>query len=173
MLSKGYCCLLHVNIWKRKYKTQAKTGGLCRFRYERFINFLTSVHGDTRGGTQFLKAYAKHTMWFPLNVRCILWSLRSMSVDIKKKKKQTQTTCLYGRELNCRLNSRNLTVCLHGPISTDSFLKSSNSQDHLFRAWRHPDFSHIFCLGVYYDNGDCYILCARALNCTQCLFTWT
>ena len=32
-------------------------------------------------------------------------------------------------------------------LSTDSFPKSSNSQDHLFRAWRHPHSSPIFCQG--------------------------
>ena len=46
-------------------------------------------------------------------------------------------------------------------LSTDSFTKSSNSQDHLFRAWRHPHSSLISCLGGYYDNGDCHILCTR------------
>ena len=46
--------------------------------------------------------------------------------------------------------------------STDSFSKSSNSQDHLFWARRHPHSSRISFLGVYYDNGDCHILCARA-----------
>ena len=38
------------------------TGGLCRFRYERFINFLTSAHSDTRRETQFLKVFSNHTM---------------------------------------------------------------------------------------------------------------
>ena len=38
------------------------TGGLSHFRYEQFINFLTLVHGDTRRETQFLKAYANHTI---------------------------------------------------------------------------------------------------------------
>ena len=56
----------------------------------------------------------------------------------------------------------NSTLCLHGPISTDPFSKSSNSQDHLFLAWRHPHSNPISCLGVYYNNGDCHILCARA-----------
>ena len=51
---------------------------------------------------------------------------------------------------------------LHGPISTASFSKSLNSQDHLYRAWRYPHSSPISCLGVYYDNSDCHILCAQA-----------
>ena len=38
------------------------TGGLSRFGYERVYQFLASVHGDTRRETQFLKAYANHTI---------------------------------------------------------------------------------------------------------------
>ena len=63
------------------------------------------------------------------------------------------TTCLNGRDS---------ILFLHGPLSTFFFSKSSNSQDHLFRGWRHPHSCPISCLGVYYGNGDCYILCAWA-----------
>ena len=34
-------------------------------------------------------------------------------------------------------------------LSADSFSKSSNSQDHLFRPWHHPHSSPIFCLGGF------------------------
>ena len=44
------------------YNTYTNTGRLFRFGYERFINSWTPVHGDTRRETQFLKAYANHTM---------------------------------------------------------------------------------------------------------------
>ena len=37
------------------------TGGLCRFRYERFINSGFRFF-DTRRDTQFLKAYTNHTI---------------------------------------------------------------------------------------------------------------
>ena len=52
----------------------------------------------------------------------------------------------------------NPTVC---QLPTDPFSKSSNSQDHRFRAWRNSLQPH-FLSGVYYDNCDCHILCARA-----------
>ena len=45
--------------------TNINAGRLCRFRYERIYEFLTSVHGDTRGETQFLKVYTNHTMLTP------------------------------------------------------------------------------------------------------------
>ena len=50
---------------KETKPNQTNTGGLCCFRYERFINILTSVHDDTRRVAQFLKAYANHTMLTP------------------------------------------------------------------------------------------------------------
>ena len=87
-----------------------------------------------------------------------LWCLRSLSVEIWKT--QVHASTLENSTL-C-LNGRNSTLCLRGSISTYSFSKSSNSQDHLFREWRHPHSSLISCLGVYYDNGDCHILCVGA-----------
>ena len=41
------------------------TGGLCCFKYEWVYLLLASVHDDTRRETQFLKAYANHTMLTP------------------------------------------------------------------------------------------------------------
>ena len=70
------------------------------------------------------------------------------------------TTFFNGQ--NSTLNSRIPNSRLNAPISTNSFSKSSNSQDHLFRARRHPHSGPNSCPGVYYDNGDCHILCARA-----------
>ena len=46
-------------------------------------------------------------------------------------------------------------------LPTASFSKSSNSPDHRFRAWRHSHTSTHFLSGVYYDNCDFSILCAR------------
>ena len=60
------------------------------------------------------------------------------------------TTSFNGQ--NPTLNGRIPDSCLNGPISTDVFSKSLNSQDHLFRAWCHPHSSSISCLGVYYDK---------------------
>ena len=58
---------------------------------------------------------------------------------------------------------------------TTDLSKSSNSQDHLFWAWRHPHSSfHILSGGgVIMTNGDCHILFARAYDCTIGFCTWT
>ena len=84
------------------------------------------------------------------NVWHISWCLRSLLVEIYKTWPHAST--VEDPTLNVRIpNSR-----LNGPIWTDSFSKSSNSQDHLFQAWCHPYSSPISCLGVYYDNSDCH-----------------
>ena len=110
--------------------------------------------------TQFLQCQPYYLT--PPYARRILRCLRSLSIEIRKN--PNPTLCL---------NGRNSTFCLHGPISTDSLSKSSNSQDHLFRAWRHPHSNPISCLGFIMTNGDCHILCAQAYNCTQWLYTRT
>ena len=114
----------------------------CRFRYERFHQFLASVHGDMRKETQFLKDFANHTMLTPSQ---LVMSKISVGRDPKNP-----TTSFNGQ--NPTLNGRIPNSRLNGIISTDVFSKSSNSQDHLFRARRHPHSSPIFCLGVYYDK---------------------
>ena len=75
---------------------------------------------------------------------------------------RTATSQHHGPTPTSQHHGRTPTSQHHGRTSIDSFSKSSNSRDHLFRVWRHPHSSPIFCLGVYYDNGDCHILCARA-----------
>ena len=130
----------------------AKTGGLCCFRYERFINFLTSVQSDMRRETQFL-------LCWPPSQRAVHLVMFKISVgkDLKKPNYIFQQS---------KSNSRP-----NGPISTDVISKSSNSHDHLFRAWRHPHSSPISCLGVYYDKWWLsYFVHER--NCTKWLYTW-
>ena len=93
-----------------------------------FINFLISFHGNTRWETQFLLC------WPHPYAQRILWCLRSLSVEIWKT-----------------FNGQNPTHSLNGPISTDIFSKFSNSQDQLFRVWRHPHSSPISCLGFIWQ----------------------
>ena len=97
-----------------------------------FINFLASVHGDTRRETQFLLC------WPHPNARCILWYLRSLSIEIQK-------TQLHLSAVKIQLSSQwsNLNWL---------FSNSSNSQDHFFWAWRHPLSSPVSCQGVNYDK---------------------
>ena len=75
----------------------------------------------------------KSLCWPHHNVRCILWCLRS----------ENPTTSF---------NGQNPTLVFYGQNPTLVFSKSSNSQDHLFWAWRHPHSSSISSLGVYYDK---------------------
>ena len=89
---------------------------------------------DTRRETQFLKAYANHTIWPHFNARW-LWCLRSLSIEIRKTQLHLP-----------RPKSNSLPPWSNLNFSTDSFSKSSSSQDHLFRAWCHPHSYPISCL---------------------------
>ena len=137
---------VHIQM-HNKNTIQAKTGGLCCSDTNVFINFWFRFF-DMRRDT-ILKS-----LYYLTPFQRILWCLRSLSIEIRKTQLHFSTV----ENSTLCLNGRNQTFCLQGPILTDS--KSSNSQDHLFRAWRHPHSSPISCLGVYYDNGDCHILCA-------------
>ena len=74
------------------------------------------------------------------------------------------TLRLNGRIPNSRLNFRNSSLCLHRPMSTPNWhiLKILK-----FSGLSLPDMTlstlkpH-FLSRVYYDNGDCHTLCARA-----------
>ena len=68
------------------YKTHnTNTGRLCCSGTKGFFfNFLTSVHSDSRRKTQFLKVFSNQLCWLYPHARCILWCLRSLSVEIRK-----------------------------------------------------------------------------------------
>ena len=95
------------------------------------------------------------------NVQCILWCRRSVSRDLKNP----TTSSMVKIQLStlCH-NGRNSTLCLHGPMSTFNWLFfnilkfSEPSLPGMTSSALQPHF----CLGVYYDNGDCHILSARA-----------
>ena len=117
---------------------------------------------DSRRETQFLKSLSKSYYANPTpNVRHISWCLRSQFISAGRDPKNS-TLRLNGRipnystqwhELNCLPPWSNVTS------PTDSFSKSSNSQDHLFRAWRHPHSSLISCLGIIMTKWLSYYLC--------------
>ena len=78
-----------------------------------------------------------------------------------------------GRDLKnptTSFNGQNPTLRLNGPISTASFSKSSNSQDHLFRAWLHPP-SNFLSGGLLWQWWLSYPL-HRSVNSTNWLCTW-
>ena len=119
-----------------------------------------SVVSDTNGFINFWLQFMatqgeRHNSYYAdpdPHAQRILWCLRSQFISAGQDLKNLTTTATI----------ENSTLYLNGPISTACFSKSSNSQDHPFRAWHHLHSSPISCLGVYYDNGDCHILCALA-----------
>ena len=140
---------IHIHI---QYKY---TGGLCCSGMNAFINswLRFMVTRGERHNSYYADPHSQHAAYL------MVFKI-SVSRDL-----QNLTTCLKCRrpkKPNCHHNSRKLN-CLP-PWSNLNWLfsKSSNSQDHLFQAWCHPHSSPISCLGVYYDNGDCHILCAWA-----------
>ena len=113
------------------------------FKYERFIKFWLQFFDTRRDIILIMLTISK--------ARHILWCLRSLSVEIRK-------TQLHA------LTVENSTLRLTGPISTLNWLS--------FKILKFPGPSlpgmtssklqlHLLS-GVYYDNGDCHILYARA-----------
>ena len=114
------------NTYTNTYSnTQANTnaGGLSCSCTNCFINFWLRFF---EGKDAVLKSLCEPYYLIPsLHARRILWYLRSLSLEIRKK-------------------------------------TTTSSQYHLSRAWRHPHSRPISCLRIYYEDGDCYILCMQA-----------
>ena len=104
---------------------------------------------DMRRETQFLKVFSNQLCWLHPHMQRILWCLRSLLVEIKKKK-QLHLRSMAQTQLS--------TSIVQSQLSTDKFSKSSNSQDHLFWAWHQPHSNPFSCLG--------------SVNCTNWLYTW-
>ena len=91
-------------------------------------------------------------------------------------KAENSILCPNGRNSNVRMHgpisnpqlrlsasmAENTTDCLHGPKSTPNWLFF---KIFIFSGPSLPGITSF--TGVYYDYCDCYILCARAYNCTQ------
>ena len=140
-----------------KYTNAGDNRRTLLFRYEGFTNFWLRFF-DTRREAQFLLCRPFYADLTP-NVRHISWCLRSLSVDIRKNPTTSSTAQsqlqLNGRELNSLPTWFNVNPQLplfqNPQILSPSLLSmtSSTLQSQLLS-------------GVYYDNGDCHILCARA-----------
>ena len=124
------------------------------FRYERFINFWLWFF-DTRKETILTMLTILSD---PTNTRHIPWCLRSLSVETCK----TQLHLQRPRTQLCP-NGRNSTVCLHGLISTSNwlFFKILKFLGPSLLGMTSSTLQPHFLSGVYYDNGDCHILCVR------------
>ena len=117
-----------------------------------------------------------HPIWPYFNAQCILWCLRSLSIEIRKtqlhlpRSKIQLSTAEY--PILASMVQSQLSILPPWSNPNWLFSKSSNSQDHLFRVWCHPHSSPIFSLGVYYDNGDCHIFPRERKTAPKWLCTW-
>ena len=140
-----WCCLAYIVYYNKNdinlnsnTNTYSNTGGLFRFGYERVYKFLTSVHGDTRRETQFLKAYVNHTMLTPLQ-RAAHLVMFKISINLCRSRSEK----LNCRKPNYSFNGRMLNYCLFKILkfSGPSLLGMTSST-----------VQPISCLGVYYDK---------------------
>ena len=95
--------------------TYTNTGGFCSFGYERVYQCLASVLADTRRETQFLKAYANHTMLTPT-----LPHHRAAHLVVFK--------------ISASRDPKNSTATFNNQPQLTDFSKFSNSQGHLLWA---------------------------------------
>ena len=94
--------------------------GTLLFRYELFINFLTSVHWHVERDTiHKIFSWSYHANPTP-DVRPFMWWLRSQFISIPAEIRKTQIFDSMAESPT--LNGRNLTVCLQGPMSTFNWL---------------------------------------------------
>ena len=139
-----------------KYSQIQNTGGFCCSGTNVLLTF---VFSSSTWGERHNSYNANH-LSDPTNVQCIPRYLRSLSVEICK----TTTTYLNGRELNSLCPSGRdlnylpawsnanlqLTLFQNPQILSPSLLGMTSST-----------LQPISCLGVYYKDGDCHILCKR------------
>ena len=105
----------------------------------KFLDFGSSTRGE-----RYNSYYADHTIW-PFQHAAYPMMFK---ISVGRESKNPTTSSMDKIQLSSlRPNGRNSTIVFHGLISTAEFLKSSNSQDHLYRSWRHPHSRPIFCLG--------------------------
>ena len=144
-MNTSLCCI----IW---WCTDSKTSGLCCSGTNGLL-ILTSVLRHDERDTIL-------TMLTPS--RCTA-PLVMFKISVSRDPKILTLAATVENSTLCP-NGRNSIVCRHGPMSTFNwhFFKILKFSAHLFRAWRHPHSNPTFSLGVYDDNGDCHILCARA-----------
>ena len=144
-----FCCIDIIFSNVRNNNADTNTQHKCRrtllFRYESIYQLL-DFGSSTQGERQFLKVFANPRISDP-NARCILWCLRSLSVEVRKTP-TTSSTRWTNPQLSTQWQRTQFSAYMvQSQISTASFLKSSNSQDHLFWAWHHLHSSLISCLG--------------------------
>ena len=129
-------------------------------------NFLLRFF-DIRRKTQFLKVLANHTLLTILSYypqRATYLVVFKISTYPRRSRHKKLNHRRNGRKVNSIPQRQELISLLPWSnlnFSTASFSKSSNSGPSL-PGMTSSTLQLISCLGVYYDNGDCHILCARA-----------
>ena len=106
---------------------------------------------------------ADHTTWPHKHAADPVMFKISVGRDPKNPTTSSTLNCMAGTPLSACI-AENSFLCRHGPMSPPNYcaFKILKFSAHLFWAWRHAHSSPITSLGVYYDNGDCHILCVRA-----------
>ena len=152
--SNGTNTFTNAKHWRKQADTNA--GGLCCSGTNGFINFWLRYF-DTRRETQFLLCLRYYAD--PNNAWHILGCLRSLSVEIRKKKQ------LHLQRPNPNFNSMAENSILYAPMKENSTIclwwSNVNSGLSLPGMTSFTLKPH-FLSGVYYDNVDCHMFCARA-----------
>ena len=106
---------------------------------------LTSDFGSSTRGERHNSNKADHTVW--PHKRAAHPVMFKTSVGRDPKNTTASSMIIIQLSTSNSTAGTQLSACIVQCQSwTDSFLKSSNSPDHLFRAWRHPHSSLISCL---------------------------
>ena len=107
---------------------------------------LTSDFGSSTQGERHNSYYADHTIW---PHKCTAHPMMfKISVGRDPKNPTTSSMVKIQFSTSNSMAGTQLPACMvQCQPSTDSFSKTSNSQDHLCRAWRHQHSSPISCLG--------------------------
>ena len=140
------------------------TGRLSHFWYKQVYFFLPSALGDTRRETQFIRAYANHTMMTP-SLRAAHLVVSKISTDLcQLRPKLIWSDQIQKTQLPALMVLPQIVV----------FFKILKSSNHFFRVWRHPPTQFIpnACSASFpvweflMTNDDCHILSVRVCECT-------
>ena len=143
------------------------------FRYGPFINYW--LRFSTWGERQFLKVFPNHTMLTtppkfgisrgPILISQLVVGLQLLTIIVAPNFSPSWSDPNF----NClplRWTTQLSAYTAQSQLTTESFSKSSNSQDHCFLAWRHSHSSLFPIWGLSWQLWLPYSLHA-SVNCTQ------
>ena len=152
------------------YSRNTNTRATPLFRYEPFINFWLRFF-DTRRETQFLKVFRNHNMLTtPQRSAHLVVQSQFLNTMVGPQLLNTMVgpqllNIMVGTQLQLSASrTENPTVYLYGPQSIPNwlFFKIFKFSGPSLPGMTSFTLQLISYLGFYYDNCDCYILCARA-----------